>query len=295
MFNVNNNNFLWVTRGKKWGFRFLSKCSLLASYYEVIYRTVFLSDESRFGYWKGIITFENTAPIPYVACRCYDDNCIQQDEAKRRIPHEFLFLCSNNEYNELKNLAWGTLVMEQLREQYTKLFDCTPSEVNNCQLSISFQITPDIEESESCITLDIKIPLTSSNQLTATIIPLIFSIFLFYLLNAYVIFHYKYTIQKARSFQRPQCNQSMKCPPIHSPIPPSVGLKTSRKYPIPPTPTNTQLIEFQLPPPLEEQDNCIFQCIKEKSIEKQNTPQSKESLTTPHNTTPNFKHVLDSP
>ena len=86
VFSVNNENFLWMTRGKSWGFRFLSRCSSLSPVIDAVYKTVFLhDDESRIGYWKGVLAV-NGRKLLYVACRCYD-SMIQRDEAGRRIPH----------------------------------------------------------------------------------------------------------------------------------------------------------------------------------------------------------------
>lgn len=153
---IENSNFLWVTRGEKWGFRYLSKCSLLAQHIDIIYKKIFLDDESYLGYWKGDIIIDDTK-YPYIACRCYDNICTQYDEAGRRIPHEFLLLCSNEDYNEFSNLSWGGLLLSKIRNQYVDLFHCEFDTVNNFHLACCFEITPDNLQPESHIHLDIFI------------------------------------------------------------------------------------------------------------------------------------------
>lgn len=156
--SINNCNFLWMTRGEKWEFRFLSKCSLLASAVETVYKAVFLHDhdESRFGYWKGYITVAG-AQKPYVACRCYDST-VQRDDAKRRIPHEFLLLCSEEEYTLLNGVAWESLILDQVRKLYAERYPCSADEVTDCLIDFSIPLNPGIAANESCVTLDISIP-----------------------------------------------------------------------------------------------------------------------------------------
>ena len=131
--NIDNSNFLWVTRGEKWGFRYLSKCSLLAPHNaEYIYEKIFLPDENLFGHWNGIIDIEGRQ-YQYVACRCYDSH-LQLDAAGRRIPHEFLLLCSEEDYTELRDIQWETQVFDKIREQYLEIFYCQPDEVRDCDI-----------------------------------------------------------------------------------------------------------------------------------------------------------------
>ena len=166
---LDNNNFLWVTRGEKWGFRFLSKCSSLSPYIDTtIYKALFLCEESRFGYWEGIISFNDGRRIPYVACRCYDDSCVQQDEAGRRIPHEFLLLCSYDEVIKLSKLSWGPLLLNKVRDYYANWFHCLPTEINPSQFDICIEFTSEIDSCESCIRQDIFVhsystPISSPN------------------------------------------------------------------------------------------------------------------------------------
>lgn len=153
--SINNGSFLWMTRGQKWEFRFLSKCSLLASAVETVYKTVFLPDESRFGYWKGHISVDG-AQKPYVACRCYD-SMVQRDDAGRRIPHEFLLLCSEEEYSLLNGLAWESLILDQVRGLYAERYPCPANEVTDCLIDLSIQLNQGIASTESCVSLDIPI------------------------------------------------------------------------------------------------------------------------------------------
>jgi len=148
--NVDNSNFLWVTRGEKWGFRYLSKCSLLTSHIDFIYKKLFLSDESRLGYWKGNIVINKESKYQYVACRCYDDTCIQKDEAGRRIPHEFLLLCSVDDCNMLANLPWGALIIDKIRNQYLELLHCSSNEVGDCLIDFSLEASLESGEREFC-------------------------------------------------------------------------------------------------------------------------------------------------
>lgn len=158
---VNNGNLLWMTRGKEWGFRFLSKCSSLPSGIDTVYKAVFLNDEGRFGYWKGFI-FGYGVRKPYVACRCYDI-AIQRDQAGRRIPHEFLLLCPDQEYNLLSRLTWESLILEQVRGLYSDRYSRCAAEVTDCR--INFCIRPDskIEHCDLCVALDVDL-----NQTIAT-------------------------------------------------------------------------------------------------------------------------------
>lgn len=154
---LDNSNLLWVTRGRKWGFRYLSNCSLLAPYLDVIYKKLFLSDESRLGYWKGNIVIDRVKTYSYIACRCYDNKCEQYDDAGRRIPHEFLLLCSNEDYNELSGICWETMLLDNTRQQYLDLFECISSEIDKLQLNCCIKICSDAVQCESYITLDIFI------------------------------------------------------------------------------------------------------------------------------------------
>ena len=154
--SVNNGNFLWMTRGKSWEFRFLSKCSSLSPVIDVAYKTVFLRDESRFGYWKGVISF-NGRKWPYVACRCYD-RTMQRDEAGRRIPHDFLLLCSDEEHNIMSGLAWDSLIQDQVRGLYSERYLCSAEKVTDCLINFIIPLEKGIAIEDSCVTLDVDIP-----------------------------------------------------------------------------------------------------------------------------------------
>ncbi len=153
--SINNGNFLWITRGKSWDFRFLSKCSSLTPVVNVVYKTIFLRDESRFGYWKGFITVDGVKK-PYVACRCYD-RTIQRDEAGRRIPHDFLLLCSDDEYNLINSLAWESLILEQVRGLYSERYPICANEVTDCLIDFRVPLDSEIKPSDSCVTLDVSL------------------------------------------------------------------------------------------------------------------------------------------
>ena len=153
--SINNKNFLWMTRGKSWEFRFLSKCSSLSSVIDAVYKSVFLRDESRFGYWKGIITVDG-AKQSYVACRCYD-SIMQRDEAGRRIPHDFLLLCSNEEYNQINQLAWESLILEQVRGLYSKRYSLCANEVADCAIDFSIHLDSSVKPCDSCETYDVSL------------------------------------------------------------------------------------------------------------------------------------------
>ncbi len=148
--SVDNSNFLWVTRGEKWGFRYLSKCSLLAPYIDTIYKKLFLSDENRIGYWKGNIFIDNESKYQFVACRYYDDTDVLQDEAGRRIPHEFLLLCSIDEYDELVNLSFGVMIWGKIKNQYLKLFHHSSNEVSDCNINFILKASSSGEGREPC-------------------------------------------------------------------------------------------------------------------------------------------------
>ena len=154
--SVSNRNFLWMTRGKSWEFRFLSKCSSLSPVIDAVYKTVFLRDESRFGYWKGIISFDGRK-WPYVACRCYD-HTMQRDEAGRRIPHDFLLLCSDEEYNLISGLAWESLILDQVRGLYSERYSRCANEVTDCVIDFSVHVDSVIKPSNSCELLDVSVP-----------------------------------------------------------------------------------------------------------------------------------------
>lgn len=154
---LDNSNLLWVTRGRTWGFRYLSNCSLLAPYLEEIYTKIFLIDESRLGYWKGNIVIDSVKTYSYVGCRCYDNKCEQYDDAGRRIPHDFLLLCSSEDYNELSGICWETMLLDSTRQQYLEQFECISSEINEIQLNCCIKICSDTVQCESCIPLDIFI------------------------------------------------------------------------------------------------------------------------------------------
>lgn len=153
--SINKSNFLWMTRGKKWGFRFLSKCSLLAPVSETVYKAVFLHDDSRFGYWKGFVFLDGRRQ-PYVACRCYD-SMIQRDEAGRRIPHDFLLLCSDEEFKCLSGLAWESLILEQVRGLYSDRYLCCANEVTDCLIDFKVRLSSEIQPSTSCATLNVPV------------------------------------------------------------------------------------------------------------------------------------------
>ena len=144
-----------MTRGKKWGFRFLSKCSLLASVAETVYKAIFLRDQSRFGYWKGFIVLDGRKQ-PYVACRCYDST-IQRDEAGRRIPHDFLLLCSDEEFTLLNGLAWESLILEQVRGLYSERYSCCSNEVTDCLIDFKIRLNSEIQPSNSCASLNVPV------------------------------------------------------------------------------------------------------------------------------------------
>lgn len=160
--SVNNENFLWMTRGKSWGFRYLSRCSSLSPVIDAVYKTVFLhaDDEGRIGYWKGGLTVNGRKWL-YVACRCYD-SMIQRDEAGRRIPHEFLLICSNEEYNLLNGLAWESIILDHVRELYSERYPRCANEVTDCAIDFSVNIDSKIKPSNSCVLLDVSVPLANS-------------------------------------------------------------------------------------------------------------------------------------
>ena len=189
--SVNNGNFLWLTRGKSWGFRFLSKCSSLSSVVDVVYKALFLRDEGRFGYWKGCITVDGVKK-PYVACRCYDST-MQRDEAGRRIPHEFLLLCSDEEYNLLNGSAWESLILEQVRDLYSKRYSLCANEVTDCVIDFSIHLDSSVKPCDSCEAFDVSVPPTvSPTNLKTHTIPrrfprtILFSILLICLAIGYV-------------------------------------------------------------------------------------------------------------
>lgn len=154
--SINNGNFLWMTRGKRWEFRLLSKCSSLSPAVEFVYKTVFLRDEGRFGYWKGVVTVEGVQKR-YVACRCYEET-IQRDEAGRRIPHEFLLLCSDEEFGLLNGVAWASAIMEQVRELYAERYPLHANEVTDCPIDFRVSLDSAGKVTEPCISLDIAVP-----------------------------------------------------------------------------------------------------------------------------------------
>ena len=161
-FSINNGNFLWMTRGKEWGFRFLSKCSYLpsAAVYD-IYNKVF-KDESQFGYWKGCI-FVDGVRKQYVACRCYDST-IQRDQAGRHIPHEFLLLCTDEEYTLISGLAWGSLIIEQIRELYSGRYSCCAEDVTDCLINFSILLDKGVALEDSCVSLDVSVSQTTTGR-----------------------------------------------------------------------------------------------------------------------------------
>ena len=131
---VDNNTFLWFTRGKSWGFQFLSKPSGFSSV-ENIYKKVFLTDEDYFGYWKGVISSDSREGY-YIACRCYDEKKSISDEAGRRIPHELLILCEDqNQQEEFALLSWGPAVMDRIREAYLERYELESAEISECYIS----------------------------------------------------------------------------------------------------------------------------------------------------------------
>ncbi len=152
--NVNNSNFMWLTRGKSWGFRFLSEPSGLSSSIKV-YKLIFGVDEGRIGYWKGRI-IENCGTSYYVACRCYDENDVTTDEAGRRIPHEFLIICTENEQKELSDLQWGPAVMEKTRYLYGERYHLNEPEVKSCEVDFGFDTAGMLPE-YACTYLDVDI------------------------------------------------------------------------------------------------------------------------------------------
>lgn len=157
--NVNNTNFMWLTRGKSWGFRFLSEPSGLSSVIKV-YKLIFGVDEGRFGYWKGCI-IEDHGTTYYVACRCYDENDVTTDEAGRRIPHEFLILCTENEQKELSDLQWGPAVTEKTRNLYKERYLLNEPEVKSCEIDFGFDTTGMLPE-DTCTYLDVDIRVNMS-------------------------------------------------------------------------------------------------------------------------------------
>ena len=153
---VNNENLLWMTRGKEWGFRFLSKCSSLPSdVVEDLYKKVFLRDESRFGYWKGFISVDEVR-TPYVACRCYDKT-IQRDQAGRRIPHDFLMLCTDEGYSLLSCLKWESLILDKVRGLYSDRYSRGADAVTDCLIDFRVCLDSGIEHSDSCVSLDVAL------------------------------------------------------------------------------------------------------------------------------------------
>lgn len=158
--SINNGNFLWMTRGKEWGFRFLSKCSslpstLLPSAVDDVYKKVFLHDESRIGYWKGFIFFDGVRR-PYVACRCYDET-IQRDQAGRRIPHEFLILCTDQVCNLISGLKWQSLILDKVRGLYSDRYSRGADAVTDCLIDFRIHIDTRIEHSDSCVSFDVSL------------------------------------------------------------------------------------------------------------------------------------------
>lgn len=146
--NVNSTNFMWLTRGKSWGFRFLSEPSGLSSAMK-IYKSVFGPDEERIGYWKGNF-FENNTRKYYAACRCYDEKNVITDEAGRRIPHEFLIICSEAEQKYLSGLQWGPVVMEKIREDYEKRYPLEYTEVKKCEVDFELVLSGMLQE-DACM------------------------------------------------------------------------------------------------------------------------------------------------
>lgn len=138
--NVNNSNLMWLTRGKNWEFRFLSEPQVLISG-KNLYKSVFLQDEGRVGYWKGCY-FENDKILFYTACRCFDEEIICRDAANRRIPHDFLIICSWEEQKQLAHLQWGQFVIEKTRDLYYQQYDLDYSKVKKC--IVNFDLTDDV-------------------------------------------------------------------------------------------------------------------------------------------------------
>jgi len=137
--NVNSTNFMWLARGKSWGFRFLSEPSGVSSAMK-IYKSVFGPDDGRIGYWKGTF-FENNIRKYYAACRCYDEKNVIADEAGRRIPHEFLIICTEDEQKKLSCLQWGPAVMEKIRDEYGERYPLEYTEVKNCAVDFDLDLS----------------------------------------------------------------------------------------------------------------------------------------------------------
>lgn len=156
-FKVDNNTFLWFTRGKSWGFRFLSKPSGFSSA-EKIYKKVFLTDEDYFGYWKGFLSSGNRK-VYYIACRCYDEKESISDEAGRRIPHELLILCEDqNQQEEFALLSWGPALMDRIREAYLERYDLESEEINECNIHFELD-SEDLPTAEHpCIITNVLLP-----------------------------------------------------------------------------------------------------------------------------------------
>jgi len=95
--------------------------------------------------------------MPYVACRCYD-SAIQRDQAGRRIPHEFLLLCTDEEYNLINRLAWGSLIIEQVRTLYAERYSCCTNDVTDCLIDFSICLDSEIKVGDSCMLLNVFVP-----------------------------------------------------------------------------------------------------------------------------------------
>jgi len=150
--NVNSTNFMWLTRGKSWGFRFLSEPSGLSSAMK-IYKSVLGPDEERIGYWKGNF-IENNIRKYYAACRCYDEKNEITDEAGRRIPHEFLIICTEDEQKYLSGLQWGPAVMEKIREDYEKRYPLEYTEVKKCEVDFELVLSG-MPQEDACMEVNV--------------------------------------------------------------------------------------------------------------------------------------------
>lgn len=145
--SVNNNNFMWLTRGKNWEFRFLSEPPGFDSR-KKLYKSVFLQDEGYIGYWKGCFS-KNNKILYYTACRCFDEEKNCRDAAGRRIPHEFLILCAQAEQEQLALLQWGQFVIGKTRDFYMRQYALDAFMVEKCVIDFAFT-EDDLSMMEHC-------------------------------------------------------------------------------------------------------------------------------------------------
>ncbi len=89
IFNI-NKSIIWLTRGKKWGFRFLSTGPLSNDEAMVVYDQIFADNDAVPYAVHGKIYKGSCAKYYYVALRFYDDISKRCDESGRRIIHEIV-------------------------------------------------------------------------------------------------------------------------------------------------------------------------------------------------------------